>query len=103
GGRVIWLGLTLATGWYRIAGAALLLSAILRYGSLSLPVKPAVFTLFGDEAFAMGASIAAIFLPVSWLYRRYARSRIPEERMGLIVSVLSACVLLVIALSAEND
>jgi hypothetical protein len=70
GGLVIWLRLTLATGWYRIAGAGLLLSAILRYGSLSLPVKPAVFTLFGDEAFAMGAAIAAVFLAVAWLYRR---------------------------------
>ena len=67
---MIWLRLTLATGWYRIAGAGLLLSAILRYGSLSLPVKPAVFTLFGDEAFAMGAAIAAVFLAVAWLYRR---------------------------------
>jgi uncharacterized membrane protein len=103
GGLVIWLGLTLATGWYRIAGAGLLLSAILRYGSLSLPVKPAVFTLFGDEAFAMGATIAAVFLAVAWIYRRYDPSRLPEERMGLIVPVLSACVLLVIALSAEND
>jgi uncharacterized membrane protein len=103
GGLVIWLGLTLVTGWYRIAGAGLLLSAILRYGSLSLPVKPAVYTLFGDQAFAMGATIAAVLLAVAWLYRRYDPSHVPEEHMGLIVSVLSACVLLVIALSAEND
>jgi uncharacterized membrane protein len=103
GGLVIWLGLTLTTGWYRLAGAGLLTAAILRYGSLSLPVKPAVFTLFGDEAFAMGAAIAAVLLAVAWLYRQYDPSHFPEDKMGIIVSVLSACVLLVIALSAEND
>jgi uncharacterized membrane protein len=103
GGLIVWLGLELAVGWYRIAGAGLLVAAILRYGSLSLPVKPAVFTLFQDEAFAMGAAIAAVLLAVGWLYRRYGTSRLPEERTGLIVAVLSACVLLVIALSAEND
>jgi uncharacterized membrane protein len=62
-----------------------------------------VFTLFGDEAFAMGAAIAAVLLAVAWCYRRSGTSKLPEDRTGLVVAVLAACVLLVIALSAEND
>jgi uncharacterized membrane protein len=103
GGLVIWLGLQLDEGWFRIGGAGVLMAGVLRYAGLSLPITPVVFALFQDEPFAMGAALAAVLYGVAWVYRRHGTTGLREGRLGLTIAVLLASGLLIVACSAEND
>jgi len=73
GGLVLWLGLELAVGWFRVAGTALLMAAILRYGSLSRRSSPQCSRCSATRPLRW-AAIAAVLLAVAWLYRRSARA-----------------------------
>jgi uncharacterized membrane protein len=100
---VIVVGLQLAQPWFRLAGFVLIGSAILRYIALSLSATPVTFQLFHDQPFAIGAFLAAVFYLAAWRYHASSMRGLREGRQGLLLSVLVGSVLLVVALSAEND
>jgi Predicted membrane protein (DUF2339) len=99
---VIIVGLQLAQPWFRLAGFALIITAILRYIGLSLSSTPTVFSLFRDQPFAVGAFLAGILYLAAWRYRAFARSGRREGEQGMLLAVLLGSVMLVVALSAEN-
>ena len=102
GALVVALGLMLGEGWFRIGGAALLVSAICRYAALSLPATPPVFRWFQDEPFVMAGVLAAALYLVAWRYR-VAADAVRERRIGQMLAVLLASIFIVVALSVENS
>ncbi len=101
GALVVTLGLALGEAWFRVAGAALLVTAIGRYAGLSLPATPPVFRWFQDEPFVMALVVATALYFVAWRYRQSEAVR--ERRLGLALAVLLASMFVVIALSVENS
>jgi uncharacterized membrane protein len=99
---VIVVGLQLAQPWFRVAGFALIVAAVLRYIDLSLSATPTVFSLFQDQPFAVGAFLAGVLYLAAWRYRAFSKRGIREGEQGMLLAVLLASVMLVVALSAEN-
>ncbi len=102
GALVVVLGLMLAERGFRVGGAALLAAAVLRYSLLSLTDVPATFSFFGNEAFVIGLTLAAILYAVAWRYRR-AESDAESALSGTTFAVITASVLVVAACSAQNE
>jgi hypothetical protein len=99
---VILVGLQLAQPWFRLAGFAFIIAAVLRYIDLSLSATPTVFSLFRDQPFAVGAFLAGVLYLAAWRYRAFAKRGRREGEQGMLLAVLLGSMMLVVALSAEN-
>ena len=102
GALVLLLGLLRAGRGFRLGGAALLAAAVVRYGLLSLTEVPATFSFFGNEAFIVGLTLAAILYAVAWRYRR-EEADAESPWSGTTSAVVTASVLVVAACSAQNE
>jgi uncharacterized membrane protein len=99
---VVVVGLQLGQSWFRLAGFAFILAAVVRYIDLSLSATPTVFNLFQDQPFGVGAFLAGVLYFAAWRYRAFARAGHREGQQGMLLAVLLGSVMLVVALSAEN-
>jgi uncharacterized membrane protein len=97
GAAVMWIGLRLGRGWFRAAGAALLLVAAGRWIALSvLQPAPATFRLFVNEPTALGAFLIVLLYLLAWLHRSRAYPR------SVAALVVGASVATVILLTTQN-